>query len=198
MLQLLKHWWILSLRGLLAFALALCIAFVPEVLENLILQVFAVPFTIATLAFYVVDSVLVLALSRQFMRGSKVRSVLVAQAVTSLVIAVGLVTIFFERSTLQLFVLLTAAQAAATGSYELIAASHLKRHFRDAEPTLVAGLISLCFSAALLFLVNGEIARALDWIVFYAFFFGATMLWFSLRVRAVANKWTPHNLQTAA
>jgi hypothetical protein len=190
MRELIKHWWILSVRALLAVTFTSCVAFVPGLLDTLFLDLVAVPFMIATLGVYAaLDSILVMLLAQQFAGRSAPRRLLLAQGLSGMVIALCLLSVWFSSATLEWFVLLSIFQAALTGLYELAIARHFKRHTADAEATFVIGTISVAFSVTLAFLFRyAEITTALNWIVTYALFFGGSMMWFSLRLRAMPHK----------
>jgi hypothetical protein len=199
MKELAKHWWILSLRALLAFALALSIAFVPGLMATFILESLAFPFMLTAFAVYIgLDSLVLTLLARQFPTHSTARWLIFAQACSSIVIAACLLTVWFERATLWWFVLLSIIQAAVTGTYELAIAHHFKRHAVDAEATFIIGGVSLVFSFILIILRYSDVHTILNWIASYALFFGASMLWFSLRLRRVVHKWLPESINTAA
>ena len=199
MKELVKHWWILSLRALLAFALALSVALVPGLMATFILESLAFPFMITAFAVYVaLDGLVLTLLARQFPRHSTARLLVFAQALSSIVIAFCLLTVWFERATLWWFVLLSIIQAAVTGIYELAIAHHFKRHVLDAEATFVIGGVSLVFSFILIVLRYSAVSTILNWIASYALFFGGSMLWFSLRLRAAAHNSPPHGLRAAA
>lgn len=199
MKELVKHWWILSLRAVLAFALAFCIAFVPGLRATFVLESLAFPFMIAAFAIYIgLDSLALTLLAKQFPRSNAARWLILAQACSSIVIAACLLTVWYERATLWWFVLLSIIQAAVTGTYELAIAHHFKRHAVDAEATFIIGGVSLVFSFILIVLRYSDVSTILNWIASYALFFGGSMLWFSLRLRRVVHKWLPERLKTAA
>lgn len=199
MKELVKHWWILTVRALLAFGLATVVLFVPRLMDSFVLQYLAFPFMIAAFAVYIaLDSIALMGLAQQYARHSTPRLLLFAQALSSVVIALCLLTVWFERATLGWFVLLSIIQAGVTGTFEIAGARHFKHHAADAEATFIIGLGSLVFSFVLIVLRYSDVPTILNWIASYALFFGGSMLWFSLRLRALAHKWLAHGLHSAA
>jgi hypothetical protein len=184
--ELARCWRVLAIRGLLALAFAFLAPFGTGLLKYPLLQAVTVPFLITAFAVYVLlDSLLLFVLANQFSRPFALRNLLLLQSIFSISIAIALFTLFFKSATLQWFVVLSICQSGLTGIFELLASTHFRRHLEDEYATLAAGIVSLLFCVALLLLQNGEIGRAFRWIVSYAAFFGASMLWFSLRLRSI-------------
>ena len=192
MKELIDQWWILGLRAAAALTLAVCVANGEGLEKNLLMQVTALPFITLTLACYgIVDSVLLMALSNRYSNKMLEKQVVMAQALVGAAVGVALLTILFEKATLNWFVALATAQALVTGTFEMISATHFKRHLPDEWSCFAAGAGSLAFAIGLPFLYEGEVRRTFYWLITYALTFSVTMMWFSLRLLTLKKKLEP-------
>lgn len=190
MKELVEHWWVVTLRGVAALILAVSLWIVPPMLRHLLFEIFLSPFIFVLFGSYIVlDSLLLFLLVHRIRVQRSFRTVFIFQAISG--IAIGVTVVLSMRATLHWFVPLSICQSALTGAYEIVVASHLRKHLCEERTVFLVGIGSLLCSAALLVLYNGEISRAFDWIVAYAGFFGLTLIWLSLRLRNFAHPQEP-------
>jgi hypothetical protein len=186
--ELTRAWRFLGLRAFAALALAFVFPFASGLLKYPLLGAVSVPFMMASFAIYIVaDSILLFAFACQFPPHHSVRRVLFLQASTGMVVGLSMLSVLFERATLDWFVFLSICQSALTGTFELVASTHFKRHLKDEYIIFAAGLVSLSFSVALIVLRNENMSRTLSWVITYMTFFGISMLLFSLRLCSIAK-----------
>lgn len=188
MQELMGQWGLVASRGAIALLLAAALWFSPVIVSNLLLQALLFPFILLAFSFYILaDSGLVVALFSQMPASVPLRKLLIAQSFTEFIIGTGLLTIFSVKANPHWLIVLAILRSALTGAYELAVAAHLHRHIRDERAVFSIGTGSLAFSAALLIFSNGDLRRLFNWLVAYAIYFGATVLWFGFRLRRVNN-----------
>jgi hypothetical protein len=143
---------------------------------------FAAPFVIAVLGLYVIaDSILLFLLVWRLK--DRLSNLALFQSLTNLFIGIGLLTAFYDRADWRWFVGLAIAQAAATGVYELLAASHLHHHIEDKFAIRGSGLMALFFAGLLAAMYWYNLRTAVYWVTAYAFGYGLMLLGCAYRLR---------------
>ncbi len=145
---LIKNWWLLFLRGLLAIAFAIFIyAFLPF-LPMPFLRQFALSGLTAIFSLFACGTGVLTILAA--VRGVKPNDVswpLLAEGIG--VTIGGLVILLLPGLTLIHVIRLIAAIALVLGILEVVAGVHLRRHVRDEWLLITGGIISLAFGAVL-------------------------------------------------
>jgi uncharacterized membrane protein HdeD (DUF308 family) len=180
--MLIKNWWLLFLRGILAIAFAIFIfAFLPFVPTPLLRQLaFAGLAAIFALFAFASGLLTVIAAVRGAAKGGS-SWLLLADGIT--VTAGGVVIMVAPGLTLVHVIQLIGATALLVGILELVAGVHLRRHLTDEWLLITGGVISVAFSACLLLANVGTVQPALTWISIYALANGLAIIGLALRLR---------------
>jgi len=183
---LIKNWWLLFLRGLLAIAFAVFIyAFLPFLPLPFLRQFAFSGLTAIFSLFACLTGVLTMAAA---VRGAESGGSSWAMLAEGIGVTVGgLVILLFPGLTLIHVVQLIAVTAVVAGILEVAAGVHLRRHVADEWLLISGGIISLVFGAVLFLTRVGSIAAALTWISLFALANGLAMMGLSLRLRSLRN-----------
>lgn len=184
--MLIKNWWLLFLRGILAIAFAIFIfAFLPFVPAPLLRQLaFAGLSAIFALFAFATGVLTIVAAVRGAGQGGSAWLVL-ADGIA--ITAGGLIIMFSPGLTLLLLVQLIGLIALAVGMVELLAGIHLRRHLTDEWLLITGGVTSIAFAACLLLTHVGTVQAALTLIAIYAFANGLALMGLALRLRRLRN-----------
>lgn len=183
---LIKNWWLLFLRGVLAIAFAIFIfAFLPFLPEPFLRQ-FAFAGLVAIFALFatVTGALTIAAAVRGAGQGGS-SWLMLADGIA--VTTGGLVILVSPGLTLIHVIQLIGATALLVGLLELIAGIHLRRHLTDEWLLITGGVISVAFATCLLLAGVGTVPAALMWISIYAFANGLAMIGLALRLRSLRN-----------
>jgi len=183
---LIKNWWLLFLRGLLAIAFAVFIyAFLPFLPLPFLRQFAFSGLTVIFSLFACLTGVLTMAAA---VRGAESGGSSWAMLAEGIGVTVGgLVILLFPGLTRIHVVQLIAVTAVVAGILEVVAGVHLRRHVADEWLLISGGIISLVFGAVLFLTRVGSIAAALTWISLFALANGLAMMGLSLRLRSLRN-----------
>ena len=188
MRELIQHWWLVLCRALLAFALAWFAAAGIQMEGRLVFQPLASPLIIAVLGLYVIaDSILLFLLVWRLK--DRLSNLALFQSLTNFFIGVGLLTAFYDRADWRWFVGLAVAQAASTGVYELLAATHLQNHIEDKFAIRGSGLLALFFAVVLAAMYWYDLQSAVYWVTAYAFGYGLMLLGCAYRLRELQHRY---------
>lgn len=183
---LIKNWWLLFLRGLLAIAFAIFIyAFLPFLPLPLLRQFAFSGLTAIFSLFACVTGVLTMAAAVYRAESGGSAWAMLAEGIG--VTIGGLVFLLFPGLTLIHVVQLIAITALVVGIFEFVAGVHLRRHVADEWLLISGGIISLIFGAVLFLTRVGSVAAALTWISLFALANGLAMIGLSLRLRSLRN-----------
>ncbi len=183
---LIKNWWLLFLRGLLAIAFAIFIyAFLPFLPAPFLREFAFAGLTVIFALFACVTGVLTMAAAVRGAESGDSSWSLLAEGIG--VTIGGLVILLFPGLTLIHVVQLIAVTALVVGILEVVAGIHLRRHVADEWLLVSGGIISLVFGAVLFLTHVGSIAAALTWISLFALANGLAMIGLSLRLRSLRN-----------
>lgn len=183
---LIKNWWLLFLRGVLAIAFAIFIfVFLPFVPAPLLRQ-FAFAGLAAIFAlFAVVTGALTIAAAVRGAGQGGSSWLMLADGVA--VTTGGLVIFLSPGLTLIHVIQLIGVTTLLVGTLELIAGVHVRRHLTDEWLLIVGGVVSLAFAACLLLTGVGTVQAALTWISIYALANGLALIGLALRLRSLWN-----------
>jgi uncharacterized membrane protein HdeD (DUF308 family) len=182
--MLIKNWWLLFLRGVLAIAFAIFIfVFLPFVPAPLLRQLaFAGLATIFALFAFATGVLTVIAAVRGAGQGGSAWLVL-ADGIA--ITAGGLIILLSPGVTLVLLIQIIGLTALVVGILELLAGVHLRRHLTDEWLLISGGVTSIAFAACLLLTHVGTVQAALTWIAIYAFANGVALMGLALRLRSL-------------
>jgi uncharacterized membrane protein HdeD (DUF308 family) len=183
---LIKNWWLLFLRGLLAITFAIFIyAFLPLLPMPFLRQFAFSGVTVIFALFACATGVLTMVSAMRGAESGDSSWPLLAEGIG--VTIGGLVILLFPGLTLLHVVQLIAVTALAVGILEVVAGVHLRRHVAEEWLLISGGIISLVFGAVLFLTHVGSIAAALTWISLFALANGLAMMGLSLRLRSLRN-----------
>ncbi len=183
---LIKNWWLLFLRGLLAIAFAIFVyAFLPFLPMPFLRQFAFSGLTLIFALFACVTGALTMAAAVRGAESGDSSWSLLAEGIG--VTIGGLAILLFPGLTLIHVVQLIAVTALVVGILELVAGVHLRRHVAGEWLLISGGIISLAFGTALFLTRVSSIAAALTWISLFALANGLAMIGLSLRLRSLRN-----------
>jgi uncharacterized membrane protein HdeD (DUF308 family) len=184
--MLIKNWWLLFLRGILAIAFAIFIfVFLPFVPAPLLRQLaFAGLAAIFALFAFASGLLTIIAAVRGAGQGGS-SWLMLADGVA--VTAGGLIILLSPGLTLLHLIQIIGLTVLVVGMIELLAGIHLRRHLTDEWLLITGGVTSIAFAACLLLTRVGTVQAALTWIAIYALANGLAMMGLSLRLRSLRN-----------
>jgi len=166
---LLKNWWVLALRGLLAVLFGFAALLLPLDTLEAVGRLFG--------AYAIVEGVLVASIG---MRGTRYRGAFIAEAAFGIV--AGLVALTWPGVT-ALVLLYVAIWAILSGIAEMIAAVALRREIEGEWVLFLVGVLSVVLGVAMAAL-PGVGVLSLIWLVgLYALAVGVAMIVLAFRVR---------------
>lgn len=171
-----RHWWILTIRGVLAILFGLLAWIWPGITLLVLVILFG--------AYALVDGIFAIGAA---IRGGAGRSRkwLVVTGVAGIV--AGLVTLTWPGVTALVLLLLIAWWAVLTGIFEIVAGIRLRQQIEGEWIYIVSGVISVIFGI-MLFVWPVSGALAVIWIIgFFSILFGLAMIVASLRLRRLAD-----------
>lgn len=170
---LVRNWWALALRGVIAIIFGLVALFLPVATMISLAWLFA--------AYLLVDGVFGIVSAIRAAQANERWGLLLAESILN--ILMGAIAILFPISAVLAFVIITAAWALLTGALMLAAAFKL-----DAERgkwwMVLAGVVSILFGVALVIspLIGAVVLTW--WVGAYAIVFGIVLLILAFRLRA--------------
>lgn len=183
---LIKNWWLLFLRGVLAIAFAIFIyAFLPFLPMPFLRQFAFSGLTLIFALFACVTGALTMAAAVRGAESGDSSWSMLAEGIG--VTIGGLAILLFPGLTLIHVVQLIAVTALVVGILEVVAGVHLRRHVTGEWLLIGGGIISLVFGAVLFLTRIRSIAAALTWISLFALANGLAMIGLSLRLRSLRN-----------
>jgi uncharacterized membrane protein HdeD (DUF308 family) len=184
--MLIKNWWLLFLRGILAIAFAIFIfAFMPFVPAPLLRQLaFAGLAAIFALFAFASGVLTMIAAVRGAGQGGS-SWLMLSDGIA--VTAGGLIILLSPGLTLLLLIQIIGLTVLVVGMIELLAGIHLRRHVTDEWLLISGGVTSIAFAACLLLTHVGTVQAALTWISIYAFANGLALLGLALRLRSLRS-----------
>ncbi|MFC3998178.1 HdeD family acid-resistance protein [Nocardiopsis sediminis] len=169
---LVRHWWVLILRGAIAIVFGLLAVVWPAIT----LVVLAILF-----GFYaLVDGAM--AGVAAFRAGDGSRGPLVVEAVLGVLF--GIVALLWPGFTVLALALVIGAWAVVTGVFEVAAAVRLRKELAHEWLYVVSGVLSIAFGIVIWFIPGVGLAAVALLIGVYAILFGAVLIALGLRVRA--------------
>jgi uncharacterized membrane protein HdeD (DUF308 family) len=184
--MLIKNWWMLFLRGVLAIAFAIFIfGFLPFVPAPLLRQLAFAGLTAIFGLFAAATGALTIAAA---VRGAGQGGSSWLMLADGIAVATGGVAIVLAPGlTLMHVIQIIGATALLVGTLEIIAGVRLRRHLTDEWLLISGGVISIAFGACLLLTRIASVQAVLTWISIYAFATGLAMIGLALRLRSLWN-----------
>jgi uncharacterized membrane protein HdeD (DUF308 family) len=183
---LIKNWWLLFLRGVLAIAFAIFIfVFLPFVPAPLLRQ-FAFAGLAAVFALFAFGTgILTIAAAVRGAGQGSSSWLMLADGIA--VTAGGLAILVSPGLTLTHVIQLIGATALVAGMLELVAGIRLRRHVTDEGLLITGGIISIAFATCLFLARAGSVEAALAWVSIYALVNGLAIIGLALRLRSLRN-----------
>ena len=168
-----RNWWLLLLRGILAFVFGLvCVAY-----PGVTLIVMKILFG----SYAVLDGVLAVASSISTAAGRpRWVSTLLEGAAG---ILIGLLILIWPDLDAFTLLYLIGVWAIVTGILEIAAAIRLRQHFTNEWLLVVSGVASIVFGLLILLVPRAGVLAVVWWIGTYAIFFGMALTALALRLR---------------
>jgi uncharacterized membrane protein HdeD (DUF308 family) len=166
-----RHWWVLTLRGVLAIIFGILAVTWPAI-TLLALAILFGAYALVNGLFAAIGAA---------RAGADSRGLLVLEAILG--ILVGLLTLVWPGATLVAITILIGAWAVVTGIAQIVSAIRLRKEIKGELLYVLAGAVSVLFGLmVLIWPIRGALAVA--WIIgIYAIVFGILLIALSLRVR---------------
>lgn len=175
---LLRNWWTLAIRGMVAILFGLAAFFWPSLTVMILVALFG--------AYALVDGLVALVAAVRAMQQQNRWWPLLLQGLAG--IAAGIVTFFYPGITAVALLFIIAAWAIITGIFSVIAAIELRRHISGEWLLGLSGIASILFGILLIAQpLTG--ALALVWLIgIYAVIFGVLELGLAFRLRSAQEE----------
>jgi uncharacterized membrane protein HdeD (DUF308 family) len=171
---LIRNWWSLVLRGIVAILLGVITFVWPGITLAGLVILFG--------AYALVDGIMSIVGAIRASRVDEPRGFLVLEGIVGIGAAVA--TMLWPAITALALVYIVAAWAIVTGGLEIAAAIELRRHIRGEWLLALGGIASVVFGVLVMMApLAGALVIAL-WIGAYAFVFGALMIALGFRLRS--------------
>jgi len=174
-------WWLLQVRGLLAFAFGACLFFLAGIMQGRFTT------TIALVGVFLAFVGYLIASGALFIFGALVSSIgnraRFWSGVGAIMLALGLWLFLSDQLTFASLVWFTIANALGSGMLEIAFSRALKRH-REAILLVAAGLASLAVAAVLVIGRDAKASSLVSGLGIYALFYGTVLVLFSSRLRS--------------
>lgn len=177
---LLRSWWLLGLRGIIAMLFGIAAIALPAITLVLLAALFAA-FALLAGAVWIFGAV-------RHRRSDRRWWVLLLMGAVSIV--AGVIAALHPSLTTVALILVMGANALVAGSLDIVVALRLRRQIKGESLLLLTGLVSVLFGLLVLLFPLGAGALALAWMTgIYALLTGALMVALSLQLR----RWTRLN-----
>ncbi len=184
---LIENWWLLLLRGVFALAFAVFIFFFQPLFPSIFFKPMA--YTAVAVIFGVLALATGLITIFAALKNPDHRHHLWALLAEGLAItAGGLVVILVPAVTVVEVIQIIAATALVVGLFQIVTATHVRRHVKDEWFLIAGGIISLGFSAFLFMDQSRDTASLLDWIAVYAAASGMAMVGLARRLHGLRHQ----------
>ena len=181
---LIKNWWLLLLRGILAVAFAIFIfVFLPFVPAPLVRELAFAGLVVIFAVFAAVTGIITIAAAIRGAGQGGSSWLLLADGIA--VTVGGLIVLVSPGLTLEHVIQLIALTALVMGILELVAGFHLRRHLTDEWLLIVGGVTSIAFALCLFLIRAGSVQPVLTWISIYALANGLAIAGLALRLRGL-------------
>ncbi|MEO6758765.1 MAG: HdeD family acid-resistance protein [Saprospiraceae bacterium] len=169
----LKHWWILVLRGLISILFAVLAFTRPDLTFTALVVLLG--------AFILLDGIVALVMAVRT-RGDHDWGVVLLEGLLG--IALGVATLMKPEMTAALLILFVALWCLITGVFEISTAIRLRKEITNEWMLGLAGVVSIVLGAIMLFRPNAGAISITWWIGGYALFFGLLLVGLGFKLRA--------------
>lgn len=177
---LLRSWWLLALRGVIAMLCGVAAIALPAVTLVTLAALFA--------AFAVLAGTVWMFGAVRHRRGDRRWWVLLLLGVVS--IAAGVIAALYPFVTTVALIIVMGANAIVTGMLDIVVAIRLRQQIKGESLLVLTGAVSVLFGLLVLLIPLGAGALALAWMIgIYALLTGALMVALSIQLRT----WTRIN-----
>ena len=173
-------WWLLQVRGLLAFAFGACLFFLAGIMQGRFTTTIGLVGVFLAFVGYLIAGGALFIFGALVSIGTRARFWACVGAIT---LALGLWLFLSDRLTLAWLVWFTIANALGSGMLEIAFSRALKRH-REAILLVAAGLASLAVAVALVIGRDARASSLVSGLGVYGLFYGSILVLFSLRLRS--------------
>lgn len=180
---LIKNWWLLALRGVLAAVFSVMAFLMRSSAESITLRDFATKGMVVFLGILAVAAGTCTIAAGIWGSTRSKWWLLFLDGLA--VMAVGLILIVSSRITLRMVTHLLVILAVIIGVGELVTARTLRRHVSDEWFLVLAGAASIGFAVAFPWFKPEEAGRSLIWLGTYSAFNAICMLGLALRLRSL-------------
>ncbi len=180
---LIKNWWLLGLRGLLALLFSVMTFLMRSSAETLTLREFALKGMVVFLGILALTAGVCTVAAGLWRAASGKWWLLVVDGVA--VSAAGVAAILASSFTFDTLMYIVVLLAAAIGFVELATARTLRRHMPDEWLLGLAGAVSVGFALAFFLIKPQEAGPMFIWLGFYSGFSAACMLALAFRLRSL-------------
>ncbi len=170
----LKHWWILVLRGLVSILFAVLAFTQPTTTFTALVILLGI--------FILLDGLAAVMLALRT-RGDEDWGIVLLEGLLG--VGLGAITLLYPSMTAGLLVLFVALWCLITGVFEVSAAIRLRKEITNEWMLALAGVISIALGVILLFRPNAGAISITWWIGGYAAFFGLLLIGLGLKLRTV-------------
>jgi hypothetical protein len=182
MRSILKHCWLVALRGILAVGLAYYAYTLRDRSEQGWIELITWPYVLLSLCAYgLLDGILLLLLSWRSRSGAT-RTFIALQGMTSIAVAVSVSTFVFARAKISWFVFFAVAQCWIIAMNEIATGLHLRRHLADKSSFFAAAVLSIMFGSAMLIVYDGSSRQAAIWLAWFGLGMAVTEFWIAWRI----------------
>lgn len=176
----LRNWWMLALRGLLAIIFGLIALFAPGIALLAFIAVFAV--------YAIIDGVVAVTVAIRERESLKRWGWVLFEGIIS--ILAGIFAFFYPVKTALILLFIVAAWAILTGILEIVTAIALREHLSHEWALILAGIVSIVFGL-ILFIFPGAGLLSLLWLVgIYSICFGVLFIVRAFQLRSWASSTT--------
>ncbi len=173
----LRNWWMLAVRGVLAIIFGLVALFLPGIALLAFIIVFAV--------YAIVDGIVAVVVAIRERESLHRWGWVLVEGILSIV--AGILAFSYPRETALVLLFIVAAWAVLTGIMEIVAAFSLREYLSQEWALVLAGVLSIVFGI-ILFAHPGAGILAILWLVgIYSIIFGVLFIVRAFQLRSWAS-----------
>ncbi len=173
----LKHWWVLVLRGLVSIIFAVLAFTQPGLTFTALVILLGV--------FILLDGIAAVILALRT-RDDEDWGIVLLEGLLGVIL--GVITLLYPSMTAGLLVLFVALWCLISGVFEISAAIRLRKEITNEWMLALAGLISIALGGIMLFRPDAGAISIAWWIGGYAAFFGILLIGLGIKLRTVHQR----------
>lgn len=184
--DLVHSWWLLHIRGILAVTFGGFLLFLAGTMDGFFTSTVALVGVLLMFIFYLIASG-ALSIAAAFKSFAGHERFWTTTVHGSIMLALGIWLLLSSQLTVMWLVWFTVANAVGSGLLEVIVAHTIRRHV-DSMLLTIAGAISVAIATLLIFARNAHESTIVSVLGFYAIFYGAVLVMFSLRLHGISRR----------